>query len=663
MKTKTVSSWTSGSAALIGGCLGLLILAAHAQGSDPTKSWNPYLIQAIIDQTTTGSGSTLLPVEFNGTGFARFDVGNTGSTDLHVEVGEEMRLVITLSKGVPDNVDPLAALSGDGVAWFKWEYYPDDKTYYATQKEVIPGKSRKTIIIAYKVAENSFLAAQPTISNGFNVNLQPPAYTGSYNDTIDDSVSSYTYVEAKDYGDAPSSYGEAVHSIDVSKATGGRYQRYMYLGALVDPETTYQASLDALGDDKNESGGLNVDDEDGLVFPALMVQGQTYSVPVVMTLWDWNPELPGAVAQLRVWVDWDRSATFGSTTERIYNQDHSYLGEEDGAWTGPRSFTEHVSLVVPPTAPDGIYYVRVRFGPVATPLSIGDYGEIEDYLIQIGIPPVAVNDEKLNNPVGSTVTVSALGNDSATSSKTLDSASVQIVDTANPGDPLEVPGEGTWTVNTTTGEITFTPETGFTGDPTPISYTVKDSAGLVSNQATVTITYGSPTAARLAYFHALSTEDGAVQLTWGTLAEAGILGFKVDRSTANGGWERITSQLIEATGSDQRPQSYRLVDERAPALSGVTYRLLEIDQHGKEVVLAEATVQAGMTAGLAVQGDRLSLNLRGKPGDTVTVETAPTVIGPWTRWETVTLNEKGVGKLDRAFDTKAPFSFYRILSE
>ncbi|WP_265090120.1 Ig-like domain-containing protein [Psychrobacter fjordensis] len=45
--------------------------------------------------------------------------------------------------------------------------------------------------------------------------------------------------------------------------------------------------------------------------------------------------------------------------------------------------------------------------------------------------------------------------------------------------------EGTWSV----GAITFTPEAGFTGDPTPISYTVDDNTGETSNEATVTIDY------------------------------------------------------------------------------------------------------------------------------------------------------------------------------
>ena len=36
--------------------------------------------------------------------------------------------------------------------------------------------------------------------------------------------------------------------------------------------------------------------------------------------------------------------------------------------------------------------------------------------------------------------------------------------------------------------VTFTPQAGYTGDPTPIQYTVQDAQGNTSNPATVTVT-------------------------------------------------------------------------------------------------------------------------------------------------------------------------------
>ena len=152
-----------------------------------------------------------------------------------------MRLVITLSKGVPnvpnpsDPVAALAALGGDGVAWFDWTYEPAITTYRATQRVTIPGStptvpSRRTITIQYRVTQNSFLGGSPTVSNGFNANLTPPPYTNPQ-PTGDDTVSSYTFVRANDYGDAPISYGNVSHTIDVAKDSAPAFIRwYVYLG-------------------------------------------------------------------------------------------------------------------------------------------------------------------------------------------------------------------------------------------------------------------------------------------------------------------------------------------------------------------------------------------------------------------------------------------------
>ncbi|MEW8109684.1 MAG: retention module-containing protein [Candidatus Thiodiazotropha endolucinida] len=111
--------------------------------------------------------------------------------------------------------------------------------------------------------------------------------------------------------------------------------------------------------------------------------------------------------------------------------------------------------------------------------------------VSYGDEPVAGNDASNGNTINIPVTVDVLINDSDPDGS-LDPSSVQIVGTANPGDPHSVPGEGTWTVNASTGAITFTPESGFRGDPNPISYTVDDNDGNTSNSATITIDYTSP---------------------------------------------------------------------------------------------------------------------------------------------------------------------------
>jgi len=100
-------------------------------------------------------------------------------------------------------------------------------------------------------------------------------------------------------------------------------------------------------------------------------------------------------------------------------------------------------------------------------------------------PPLAIPDTGTGIG-GKPITVNVLNNDSDPDGN-LDKTSVQIVGAA-PDGTLNVANQGTWSVNPSTGEITFTPIAGFTGSPTPISYTVKDTSGLISSAASVTLT-------------------------------------------------------------------------------------------------------------------------------------------------------------------------------
>ena len=99
--------------------------------------------------------------------------------------------------------------------------------------------------------------------------------------------------------------------------------------------------------------------------------------------------------------------------------------------------------------------------------------------------PAAADDVSLDNAQGQTVVVDVLGNDLGD----LDPTTVRIV--GPEGElvtELVVDGQGTWTVDPVTGAISFTPEPGFSGDPTPVTYQVTDLTGL-STQALVTVTY------------------------------------------------------------------------------------------------------------------------------------------------------------------------------
>ncbi len=86
-------------------------------------------------------------------------------------------------------------------------------------------------------------------------------------------------------------------------------------------------------------------------------------------------------------------------------------------------------------------------------------------------PPVAGDDfiGSINGSrpaAGTVATIKVTTNDSDVDGP-LDPNSLTISGTSGPGQSLVVAGEGTWSVNLATGEISFTPLSTFFGDPTP----------------------------------------------------------------------------------------------------------------------------------------------------------------------------------------------------
>ncbi len=162
----------------------------------------------------------------------------------------------------------------------------------------------------------------------------------------------------------------------------------------------------------------------------------------------------------------------------------------EGVWvvdnaTGSITFTPAPDFLLDPTPV--LYTVSDINGLVSNQASITvDYPQTA---------PIAVNDEKLDQLLGQPVTLSIVANDSDPENN-LDPSTVQIIDpdTGERVTSLEVTGEGVWVVDAESGDITFTPESGFIQDPSPINYTVFDTTGLESNPATVTVTFEEPAA-------------------------------------------------------------------------------------------------------------------------------------------------------------------------
>ena len=162
----------------------LTLIVAFTSLLIQAQNYNPFVAQGTV------SPSPLSNVISNGTGQVSFLVGNSGDDPLPRVTGQEMLVVVSLSRGIPNNANPLLAIGGTFATYFTWQYDATTKTYLGTQNATIPGAlsgGAGYITIAYKVTSNS-IATNP--QNGFNVNLTPPAYSNGINSLADDQVNS-----------------------------------------------------------------------------------------------------------------------------------------------------------------------------------------------------------------------------------------------------------------------------------------------------------------------------------------------------------------------------------------------------------------------------------------------------------------------------------------
>ncbi len=163
----------------------------------------------------------------------------------------------------------------------------------------------------------------------------------------------------------------------------------------------------------------------------------------------------------------------------------------EGTWSvdenGTVTFTPETGFTGDPTPIT--YTVEEDQGNISNPATIeADYPQT----------PTDVSDDSATGEVGTPTTINVLENDTDNEDDT-NASSVNLIvpdgladtnatDTDGDGDidSIIVPGEGNWTVDEN-GIVTFTPETGFTGDPTPITYTVGDNTGEISEPAAINV--------------------------------------------------------------------------------------------------------------------------------------------------------------------------------
>lgn len=197
----------------------------------------------------------------------------------------------------------------------------------------------------------------------------------------------------------------------------------------------------------------------------------------------------------------------------------------------------------------------VAFNDIAPEVLLLNPGTLPGEPIAGGnLPPVAREDSIFGQTPGTpAVLLNVIGNDFDPDGPAPEPSTIQFVDTASPGLPLVVAGQGVWSVNPTNGNVTFTPEPGFLGNPTPIKYTVTDNLGLVSNQATISVGYVPTVAAtsvtvdettgKLATTGAVSVEPAGS----GTLLINGAAPVSVTLAAAGATWDAASKTLDAST--------------------------------------------------------------------------------------------------------------------
>ena len=138
----------------------------------------------------------------------------------------------------------------------------------------------------------------------------------------------------------------------------------VYLGAAVDAEPDGQPDGTATGDDL-----AGIDDEDGVILPAVLVAGST--VPIQVTA-----SMPGF---LNAWIDWNGNGTWIDPGEQVYLN-----------WPlTPGLNLLPLSVPAPPAFASGGPQSRWRFTsyPPAAPAYTGleNDGEVEDYEVRLQV--------------------------------------------------------------------------------------------------------------------------------------------------------------------------------------------------------------------------------------------------------------------------------------
>ena len=290
-----------------------------------------------------------------------------------------------------------------------------------------------------------------------------------------------------DEGDAPESYGKAIHSIATVDGITGKKVNQPYLGHL-SPDMDENNALDWFGDDKATTADEGVDQ----LLPAdlkgttneMIKMDRTHPGNYTITLEAHTDGAPQA--NIYGWIDFNQNGTFDE-------DERSELATitKDGSVT--LRFTKSKTYIDPSVNELG---VRVRIAKdavqIESPTGMAFSGEVEDFRTQVTHPPKGEVKETTGlqgEKQSSTVAFTARGLykysltdkaqiDEAVAPQMVDNRTGQVVTPGADG-YYAVPGQGKYkiTPNGTSVDVGFIPEDHFLGTADGISIRRTDTNG------------------------------------------------------------------------------------------------------------------------------------------------------------------------------------------
>jgi len=185
------------------------------------------------------------------------------------------------------------------------------------------------------------------------------------------------------------------------------------------------------------------------------------------------------------------------------------VGSYDGTAATAVSLAPYIHINTDQVSPEPGETIEMTLQNPSTGLAIADAASCalpvfnNVYTILNVTPPEVVNDTLTGQTQGNAAIVpNILANDTASGVVALSPDSISLVVPAGATNSVvdakghtlgfTVPGEGAWSLNSSTGAVTFTPQSGFTDDPTPIRYAVTDNTGMAGNIGTIVVMYNHP---------------------------------------------------------------------------------------------------------------------------------------------------------------------------